>query len=377
MIFMRNMSDNHIHIVSFDVPYPANYGGVIDVFFKLKALAERGFKVHLHTFEYGREHSPVLEKLCFSVNYYKRDTSFKRSLQRLPYIVTSRLSKDLMENLQKDNHPILLEGLHCCGVLLDESMAGRKVFVRAHNVEHDYYRLLAKSERNLYKKLYYSVEAVKLRRFEKILDKASAVFAISNNDFEYFRSRYENVHLIPAFNGFSDVNVVEGQGDYVLYHGRLDVAENYDAAEFLITKVFSRLDVRLKIAGMNPPERLVALAAENQNVELIPNPDDSTMQQLIRNAQVNVLVTAQPTGLKLKLLNALFNGRHCLVNSKMIDGLNINDLCVVADSADEFVEAISILMTMPFNSEDVEKRRNGMDTFYNASDAVGEIIGLL
>lgn len=374
---MRNMSDNHIHIVSFDVPYPANYGGVIDVFFKLKALSERGVKVHLHTFEYGREHSPVLEKLCFSVNYYKRDTSFKKSLQRLPYIVTSRLSDELIGNLKKDDYPVLLEGLHCCGVLLDESMAGRKVFVRAHNVEHDYYRLLAKSERNLYKKLYYSVEAVKLRRFEKILDNASAVFAISNNDFEYFRSRYENVHLIPAFNGFSDVNVVEGQGDYVLYHGRLDVAENYDAAEFLITKVFSRLDVRLKIAGMNPPERLVALAAENQNVELIPNPDDSTMQQLIRNAQVNVLVTAQPTGLKLKLLNALFNGRHCLVNSKMIDGLNINDLCVVADSADEFVEAISILMTMPFNSEDVEKRRNGMDAFYNASDAVGEIIGLL
>lgn len=377
MIFMRNMSDNHIHIVSFDVPYPANYGGVIDVFFKLKALSERGVKVHLHTFEYGREHSPVLEKLCFSVNYYKRDTSFKKSLQRLPYIVTSRLSDELIGNLKKDDYPVLLEGLHCCGVLLDESMAGRKVFVRAHNVEHDYYRLLAKSERNLYKKLYYSMEAVKLRRFEKILDNASAVFAISNNDFEYFRSRYENVHLIPAFNGFSDVNVVEGQGDYVLYHGRLDVAENYDAAEFLITKVFSRLDVRLKIAGMNPPERLVALAAENQNVELIPNPDDSTMQQLIRNAQVNVLVTAQPTGLKLKLLNALFNGRHCLVNSKMIDGLNIDDLCVVADSADEFVEAISILMTMPFNSEDVEKRRNGMDAFYNASDAVGEIIGLL
>lgn len=374
---MRNMSDNHIHIVSFDVPYPANYGGVIDVFFKLKALSVRGVKIHLHVFEYGREHSSVLENLCFSVNYYKRDTSFKKSLQHYPYIVTSRISTELIENLKKDDFPILLEGLHCCGVLLDKSMSDRRIFVRTHNVEHDYYRLLAKSEKNFYKKLYYSMEAVKLRRFEKILDNASAVFAISNNDFEYFRSRYENVHLIPAFNGFSDVNVVEGQGDYVLYHGRLDVAENYDAAEFLITKVFSRLDVRLKIAGMNPPERLVALAAENQNVELIPNPDDSTMQQLIRNAQVNVLVTAQPTGLKLKLLNALFNGRHCLVNSKMIDGLNINDLCVVADSADEFVEAISILMTMPFNSEDVEKRRNGMDTFYNASDAVGEIIGLL
>ena len=39
------MSDLHIHIVSFDIPYPANYGGVIDVFFKAKFLAEKGVKV--------------------------------------------------------------------------------------------------------------------------------------------------------------------------------------------------------------------------------------------------------------------------------------------------------------------------------------------
>ena len=26
-------TDYHLHIIAFDVPYPANYGGVIDVFF--------------------------------------------------------------------------------------------------------------------------------------------------------------------------------------------------------------------------------------------------------------------------------------------------------------------------------------------------------
>lgn len=374
---MRNMSDNHIHIVSFDVPYPANYGGVIDVFFKLKALSGRGVKIHLHTFEYGREHSSVLENLCFSVNYYKRDTSFKKSLQRLPYIVTSRLSDELMENLQKDNHPILLEGLHCCGVLLDKSMAGRKVFVRTHNVEHDYYRLLAKSEKNFYKKVFFVSEAMKLRKFEPVLNKATGILAISENDYEYFSHRYKNVSLIPAYNGFDEVNVIEGQGDYVLYHGKLDVAENYNAAEFLVKKVFNDIDVKLKVAGMNPPEHLVALAAENHNVELIPNPDDELMQSLIRNAQINILVTAQATGLKLKLLNALFNGRYCVVNKKMVDGLNVNDLCIIADSADEMKSAVLSLMDKPFSEEQVLMRKSRMGDFYDVSRATDKLLSVL
>ena len=36
------MPDKHLHIVSFSIPYPANYGGVIDVFYKLVALHKAG-----------------------------------------------------------------------------------------------------------------------------------------------------------------------------------------------------------------------------------------------------------------------------------------------------------------------------------------------
>lgn len=347
------------------------------MFFKLKALVERGMKVHLHTFEYGREHSKLLEEMCFSVNYYKRDTSFKKSLQRYPYIVTSRLSTKLVENLRNDDYPILLEGLHCCGVLMDKSMAGRKIFVRTHNIEHEYYRLLAKSEKNFYKKVFFVAESAKLRKFEKILKKATGIFAISENDYKYFSSHYKNVHLIPAYNGFEKVNVIEGQGDYVLYHGKLDVAENYNAAEFLVKKVFDDIPVKLKIAGMNPPEHLVSCVSSKNNVELIKNPDDMTMQNLIQNAQINILVTAQATGLKLKLLNALFNGRYCVVNKKMVDGLNVNDLCIIADSAEEIKTVVINLMSKPFVEEQVEVRKSRMDAFYNASLATDELMGLL
>ena len=68
------MTDNHLHIIAFDVPYPANYGGVIDVFYRVKALSEAGVKVHLHCFEYGRGEQEILKR-CHEVKYYKRDTS--------------------------------------------------------------------------------------------------------------------------------------------------------------------------------------------------------------------------------------------------------------------------------------------------------------
>ena len=53
-----------VNIVSFNIPYPPNYGGVIDVFFKIKALSDAGFKVYLHTFIYDRTPSEELKRYC-------------------------------------------------------------------------------------------------------------------------------------------------------------------------------------------------------------------------------------------------------------------------------------------------------------------------
>ena len=374
---MRNTSENQVHIVCFDIPYPANYGGVIDVFFKLKALVERGFKVHLHCFEYGREHSPKLEAICESVNYYKRNTTFGKVFKKNPYIVTSRISEDLIQNLLKDDYPIILEGLHSCGVLLDPRMKDRKIFVRTHNVEHEYYRYLAETEKNLRKRLFLKLESRKLRKFESVLAKATGILAISNKDYEYFKQTYDNVYLIPAYAGFDKVDVLEGQGDFVLYHGKLDISENYNAAEFLVKEVFKGTDIKLKIAGMNPPRHLVKLIAKEPNVELIENPEDDDLQDLVRNAQINILVTAQSTGLKLKLLNALFNGRYCVVNDKMVEGLDINDLCFVANTALEMKTIVADLMAKPFVEEQVEIRKSRMDAFYNPSRATDKLVELL
>ena len=59
-----------LHIVSFDIPYPANYGGVIVIFNQIKALQQQGVKVILHCFQYGdRKPQQELERFCHEVHY--------------------------------------------------------------------------------------------------------------------------------------------------------------------------------------------------------------------------------------------------------------------------------------------------------------------
>ena len=367
------MTENHLHIIAFDVPYPANYGGVIDVFYRVKALSEAGVKVHLHCFEYGRGEQEILKR-CHEVKYYKRDTSFFKQLSFTPFIVKSRRSEALVQNLLKDDFPILCEGLHTTAVLLDKRLKHRKIYVRAHNVEHDYYNGLGDTERCGWKRFFYHAEAWKLRRYEPVLKNAAGIFAISQKDADYFSQYFKNVTLVPGFSATDSVCSETGRGEYILYHGNLSVRENEDAAKWLIENVFAELDLHCIVSGLNPSEKLEKLTEKYSNVTLVANPDDAEMIDLLRQAQVNILVTNQPTGLKLKLLNALYNGRFCLVNSDMVKGTSLDALCVVADEPEQMIVEIKRLMEEDFTEDDIDQRDETLRQMYRNEENAQVII---
>jgi len=91
--------EKHLHIVSFDVPYPPDYGGVIPIFALLRKLKEEGILIHLHCFEYGRGEQSELNKYCTEVRYYRRNIGLKGFSPLLPYIVSSRISEELKQSL--------------------------------------------------------------------------------------------------------------------------------------------------------------------------------------------------------------------------------------------------------------------------------------
>lgn len=353
-----------IHIVSFNVPYPADYGGVIDVFCRIKALHALGVEVVLHAFQYGRKESEELRKYCSQVYYYRRKTGIASALSAKPYIVKSRENEELAKRLMEDKAPVLLEGLHCCSML--ERLHDRKVFVRAHNVEHDYYTRLAESESNALRRLYFKSEARKLRQYESILRKASAVLAVTQADAEHFESIGCNkVVLMPSSHLDDEVVAKMGRGDYVLYHGDLSVSENIQAVDYLVEKIMPYAPYRFVVAGRNPSEEMRKKLSKLQNVSVVANPDDATMRRLVANAQVLFLVTDFATGLKLKLLNSLYAGRHCLVNGNMVAGTRLGELCTVADTAERQLDSLDSLMDKPFTESDLKYRSNMMGALYS------------
>ena len=88
-----------LQLVAFNIPYPPDYGGIIDIFFKVKALSECGVKVYLHCFEYERRQAPELEKYCAKVYYYNRKHGVRYQFSTKPYIVITRNNNQLLNNL--------------------------------------------------------------------------------------------------------------------------------------------------------------------------------------------------------------------------------------------------------------------------------------
>jgi len=374
------MRDRHIHIIAFDIPFPANYGGVIDVFYKLEAIHKKGIKIILHAFEYpGRERSKELDKICHEVYYYPRIMGLKSALFLKPYIVTSRRSEKLLQNLLKDNYPILFEGMHSCFYLDHPSLRNRFKIYRESNIEHLYYFNLFKVDRNLAKRIYYLFASFKLMMYQKILKNASLMLAVSQEDTEYLINFFpeNDVAYLPSFHANDSVKSESGRGKYALYNGNIEVPENAHAVEYLMREVFNDLNIPLVIAGMNPPEHTINMAAHYKNVEIVANPDDVKMFDLIKNAHTNILVTFQATGLKLKLLNTLYNGKFCLVNDKMLNGTGLEDLCEIANTSADFKLKLKAIFRKEFTKPEIEIRKKVLVQLYSNEKNADKLIQLV
>ena len=374
------MSDKTLHIICHDVPWPADYGGVVDLFYKIKALHEEGIKIKLHCFDYGRGKQNELNKYCEEVNYYERSHGLKAISVTLPYIVKSRANSLLLKNLLKDEYPILMEGIHCTAFLkflLDET--DKKIILRLHNVEFLYYSRLFQSERNLFKKLYFLNESMFLKQYERKLPDDLPIVAVSSNDAIFYREQLDKINTgyLPVFIPFSSVNGVEGIGTYCLYHGNLSVAENEKAAIWLLNKVFSLAKVPFIIAGKDPSQRLIKKIGKNKNVRLVANPSDTELNELIAKAQINVLPSFNNTGVKLKLINALYNGRHCVVNDDGVLGSSLEDACHIGSTSNAIASIITQLYHHPFGEEEINLRKRLLGQIFNNKQNVQRLIQLI
>ena len=374
------MGNLKLHIVAFDVPDPPDYGGAIDVFYKVKNLAEVGVDIYLHCPQYGeRYRSENLEQLCKRVFYYERNTGLKGVSASLPYMVYSRKHPDMLRNLQNIDAPIFFDGVSTSYYLSHPSLKDRLKILRPQNVEQDYYRLLGIREEGIARKIYYYTEARLLRNYENRLQSADAFFTVALHDHDFFKAKYPKVvhEYIPSFQPYNKVESKAGKGDFCIYHGNLAIAENKEIALYLLKEIIPHIKTRFVIAGRNPGEEILALAAQYAHCSIIPNPSMKEMDDLVANAQVHVIPTFQNTGLKLKLLHALFRGRHVLVNNEMIHGTGLSGVCQIANGAKEMIKKIGELAGMEFDDNDIRGRERLLQQHYSNKRNAERIITFL
>jgi hypothetical protein len=359
-----------LHIISFDVPFPPNYGGVIDVFYKIKALHKLGVKIILHTFDYGRGKPTELNNYCDDIFYYERG-SILNFFSRKPFIVKSRKSNKLIKTLKKDNHPILFEGIHTTHPLINSDFNNRIILVRTHNIEHDYYVGLAKSEKNIYKKIFFNIESKKLKYYEKIIQKVSYILTISPSEHQYFTNKFgEKCVYTPVFHKEEKVIPLSHKGEFALYHGDLRVSDNTKSVSYLID-IFKKIKYPLLIASSFPNKKITESIKNYSNIKYISldYKKKNQLEDLFNKAHINVLPTFQATGIKLKLIHALFSSRFCIVTPEMVKNTGLEPLCKIGSSKKDFTNKILETIKQEYTQDEINKKAEKLKSFNTLENA--------
>lgn len=366
-------SEKKLHIVCFDYPFPPTYGGIIDVFNKIESLHEQNIEIFLHCFvnEIPLEAFEV-NRLVSKIYFYKREKSFFSFLSKTPFSVNSRYSKELLRNLSADNFPILFEGLQSTSVLKFNSLHNRKLYLRLHNLENLYYEGLAKSEGNFLKKLIYYSESKKYTLYNKILARFDAIFTLSKFEDIFVKNNSKNSKYIPVFHGNNKLEHLSEYGNYAFYVGDLRISDNIKSALFLIN-VFKKIENYNLIIASSLQNTIVEANCKNtSNCNYVYIKNEEHLEELYKNAHINAMYSFQQSGTKLKVINALYKSRFCVINKNMIDDDRVMDLVTISETEEEFRDNIKKLMTSPY--QEYKKRKTILNDIFDEKKNALKII---
>lgn len=357
-----------LHIVCFDVPYPADYGGAMESFYKIKSLHAIGVKIYLHCFVYGdRKPQEKLEQYAEKVYYYPRVRNWKYLFSSRPFIVASRMPEALLANLCAVEAPVLFDATHTTGFLDHSALQHRKKIVRLHNIEWIYYNTLFRSAVSWQEYLYFFSEYKKLRKYDATLINADVLSCLSKPDYEYYAEKFpdKKVTLQYVFHENTAVSAVPGKGNYILYHGNLSILDNYKIVMDWLDKYADKIPYPMVVAGKNPPEVLVRFLQRKNNVRLVANPDSDALATLVREAQICLAIAANPSGIKLKLINSMYQGRFIFSNPAAFEGSGLEEEVIAMDENTDVAAAITAYMAVPFTESHLEKRKAILSALYD------------
>jgi glycosyltransferase involved in cell wall biosynthesis len=221
-----------------------------------------------------------------------------------------------------------------------------------HNVESEIWRRHGATETNSVKRLMYSLEYRKMRRYERtMVGRFQHVIAVSEHD-RALMGRWVEPSRITVVPTGVDLHQYRPhfssrESSTVVFVGAMDWEPNVDAIEYFCREIWPDVlaavpEARFRIVGRNPDHRIKKLASDSVEVTgRVPSVVDH-----LRDAAVVVVPLRIGGGTRLKIYEAMAVGKAVVSTSVGAEGLDVHDGkdIILADDPTRFVEAIANLL---------------------------------
>ena len=366
-MYHYTLMQKSLNIISGHIPCPSTLGDAQQTYWLLEALVAAGIEVHLYTYSKSDStidttNNPQLSKICSSIKSYPINQGHRNFSFSAPYTTGKYLNAQLINDVNENNFPILIEGMGPCGLALSTELAHRKIWVRLLTYAPTYFRYLQERSSAPLKKLFYQREAVLSKRILKKINERVSWIVTGNANKKILDDLFLGgaIQILAPFNSSSnDITSKTGLGNYCLFQGNLADDATHKTARWLLTHVFHNLKVPFVITGNEPAPSLIALAHEQPHTCIVANPSSSERQDMIEKAQIIIQPSFIKEGADEALLEGIKKGRHCLTNAKSETGV-LGGCYHQGASANAFQEIIIQLYHHPFSEAEIETRKKGI-----------------
>jgi len=285
---------------------------------------------------------------------------FSKDAYTINWTKSNEMQKAITEFLSKKSIDII----HCDTIGLAEYVKGIKGIPKVlnhHNIESHMMLRRAKKEKNLFKKIYFYVEGLKLKKYEnRICPKFDINLVVSELDKERLLNIAPNskVEVIP--NGV-DINYFKPLNSKIKRHnivfaGRMNAYPNEDAVIWFLKEIWPLLkkevpDATFTIAGRNPTPRIKKFAKNDSSILVTGYVDD--IRPFIAQAEVYICPIRDGGGTKLKILDAMAMGKIIVTTTIGAEGLGVIHERHVLIANDPKISASQVLLV--FNNPDLRK----------------------
>ncbi len=230
-----------------------------------------------------------------------------------------------------------------------------------HNVESTLWRRQVVAERNLAKRVLYSLEAAKMERYERAtVRRFEHVIAVSEADCAALAAMTDPDRISVVRTGvdtkmFRPAVRNGSPGPIVLFLGSMDWEPNIDGVQRFAVDVWPAIreavpDARFQVVGRNPAASVRRLASDSiQIIGTVPSVVD-----YLHRAAVVVVPLRIGGGTRLKIYEAMSAGKAVVSTTIGAEGLDVTggrDI-ILADSPQAFTAAVTRVLR-----DAVERRR--------------------